>query len=257
MERARERAARSTAGSSFDVVGLPQVDGPMVTRFPPEPSGYLHIGHAKAALLNDYFAHQKPGGVLICRFDDTNPSNESMDFQNSITEDLALIDIVPDKTSQSSDYFQQMHDLAVQLIKDGKAYAEDSELGKGDDSRKNRLPSKHREMAIEETLASFEEMKTGSTEGQRWCIRARIAYDSPDGTLRDPVIYRCNLTKDHRTGTSWKVYPTYDICAPVVDSIEGVTLALRTNEYRDRNAQYEWIQNALGLRPVPIGISVV
>lgn len=173
-------------------------------------------------------------------------------FQNSITEDLALINIVPDKTSHSSDYFQQMHDLAIQLIKDGKAFIDDSELGKGDDSRMNRLPSKHRDMGIEETLARFEEMKTGSTEGQRWCIRARIAYDSPNGTLRDPVIYRCNLTKHHRMGTSWKVYPTYDFCAPVLDSIEGVTPALRTNEYRDRNAQYEWIQNTLGLRPVPI-----
>ncbi|CRG87966.1 glutamyl-tRNA synthetase [Talaromyces islandicus] len=252
MERAREKAARSAAGSNLDVIALLQVDGPMVTRFPPEPSGYLHIGHAKAALLNDYFAHQKPGGVLICRFDDTNPSRESMDFQNSITESLALISIVPDKTSYSSDYFQQMYALAVQLIKDGKAFADDSELGKGDDSRKNRLPSKHRDMGIEETLARFEEMKTGSIEGQRWCLRARIAYDSPNGTLRDPVIYRCNLTKHHRTGTSWKIYPTYDFCAPVLDSIEGITLALRTNEYRDRNAQYEWIQNALGLRPVPI-----
>lgn len=252
MERARERAARSAAGSNLDVVALPQVDGPMVTRFPPEPSGYLHIGHAKAALLNDYFAHQKPGGVLICRFDDTNPSRESMDFQNSIKEDLALIGIVPDTTSYSSDYFQQMYDLAVQLIKDGKAFADDSELGKGDDSRKNRLPSKHQDMGIEETLSRFEEMKTGSSEGERWCLRARIAYDSPNGTLRDPVIYRCNLTKHHRTGTEWKVYPTYDFCAPVLDSIEGITLALRTNEYRDRNAQYEWIQNALGLRPVPI-----
>jgi glutamyl-tRNA synthetase len=174
-----------------------------------------------------------------------------MDFQNSITEDLALIDIIPDMTSHSSDYFQQMHDLAVQLIKDGKAFADDSELGKDDDSRKNRLPSKHRDIGIEETLARFEEMKTCSTEGQRWYIRAHIAYDSHNGTLRDPVIYHCNLIKHHRTGTSWKVYPTYDFCALVLDSIEGVTLALRTNEYRDHNAQYEWIQSALGLPPVP------
>jgi glutamyl-tRNA synthetase len=251
-ERAKARAAGSAAGASYDVVALPQVDGPMVTRFPPEPSGYLHIGHAKAALLNDYFAHQKPGGVLICRFDDTNPSNESMDFQDAIAEDLALMGIVPDKTSYSSDYFEQMYELAIQLIKDGKAFADDSELGKGDESRKNRLPSKRRDMGIEETLARFAEMKTGSTEGQRWCLRARIAYDSPNGTLRDPVIYRCNLTKHHRTGTTWKIYPTYDFCAPVLDSIEGVTLALRTNEYRDRNVQYEWIQDALGLRKVPI-----
>lgn len=224
----------------------------MVTRFPPEPSGYLHIGHAKAALLNEYFARAKPGGTLICRFDDTNPTNESMEFQDAIIEDLALMGIHPDKMTYSSDYFQQMYDLAIQLIKDGKAFADDSALGKGDESRKNRLPSKRRDMGIEDTLAHFKEMLTGSEEGQRWCIRARIAYDSPNGTLRDPVIYRCNLTPHHRTGTTWKVYPTYDFCAPILDSIEGVTLALRTNEYRDRNAQYEWMQDALKLRAVPI-----
>ncbi|PCG89968.1 Glutamyl/glutaminyl-tRNA synthetase, class Ib [Penicillium occitanis (nom. inval.)] len=192
MERARERAARSAAGSSFDVVGQPQVDGPM-----------------------------KHGGVLIYRFDDINPSNESMDFQNSITEDLALIDIIPDMTSNSSDYFQQMHDLAVQLIKDGKAFADDSELGKGDDSRKNRLPSKHRDMGIEETLAPLT---------APYGIPSSTAATSPS-TIARVLAVRC-------------------FCAPVLDSIEGVTLALRNNEYRDRNAQYEWIQSTLGLRPV-------
>ncbi|KZF20860.1 glutamyl-tRNA synthetase [Xylona heveae TC161] len=250
-ERAKVRAAASSAGASYDI-DLPTLEGHIVTRFPPEPSGYLHIGHAKAALLNDYFAHVRPGGRLLCRFDDTNPSKESMEFQDAIIKDLELMDIVPDATSYSSDYFQQMYELAVQLIKEGKAFADDSELGKGDQERKNRLPSKRRNLGIEETLARFEEMTTGSIEGQRWCIRARIAYDSPNGTLRDPVIYRCNLTPHHRTGTSWKVYPTYDFCAPILDSIEGVTLALRTNEYRDRNAQYEWFQDALGLRKVPI-----
>ncbi|KAK0389983.1 hypothetical protein NLU13_3556 [Sarocladium strictum] len=239
-DRAKAKAAASAAGASYDVVELPN------------PSGYLHIGHAKAALLNEYFARAKPGGTLICRFDDTNPTNESMEFQDAIIEDLALMGIHPDKTSFSSDYFQQMYDLAIQLIKDGKAFADDSALGKGDESRKNRLPSKRRDMGIEETLEHFKEMLTGSEEGQRWCIRARIAYDSPNGTLRDPVIYRCNLTPHHRTGTTWKVYPTYDFCAPILDSIEGVTLALRTNEYRDRNAQYEWMQDALKLRSVPI-----
>lgn len=250
-ERARDRAAASAAGASYDI-DLPTLQGPITTRFPPEPSGYLHIGHAKAALLNDFFARSRPGGKLICRFDDTNPSKESMEFQDSIVEDLALIDIAPDTTSYSSDYFQRMHDLAVQLICAGKAFADDSELGKGDEERKNRLPSKRRDLGVEETLARFQEMTTGSDEGRRWCIRARIAHDSPNGTLRDPVIYRCNLTPHHRTGTRWKVYPTYDFCAPILDSLEGVTLALRTNEYRDRNVQYDWFQEALGLRKVPI-----
>ncbi|EQL01870.1 glutamyl-tRNA synthetase [Ophiocordyceps sinensis CO18] len=153
---------------------------------PPEPSGYLHIRHAKAALLNDYFAHQKPGGTLICRFDDTNPSNESMEFQDAIVDDLKLMGIVPDKTSFSSDYFQLMYDYAIQLIEDGKAFADDSELGKGDEDRRNRLPSKRRHLGIDETLARFRDMKTGSDEGQRWCLRARIAYDSPNGTCVIP-----------------------------------------------------------------------
>ncbi|KAI0182435.1 glutamyl-tRNA synthetase [Xylaria flabelliformis] len=250
-EKVAARAAASAAGASYEI-DLPGITGPVVTRFPPEPSGYLHIGHAKAALLNDYFAHLRPGGRLLCRFDDTNPSKEKMEFQDAILFDLKPMNIVPEKITYSSDYFQQMHDYAIQLIKDGKAFADDSELGKGDEDRKNRLPSKRRDLGIDETLARFEEMKTGSEEGRQWAIRARIAYDSPNGTLRDPVIYRCNLEPHHRTGSEWKVYPTYDFCAPILDSIEGVTVALRTNEYRDRNVQYEWMQEALRLRKVPI-----
>ena len=139
----------------------------MVTRFPPEPSGYLHVGHAKAALLNDYFAHKHEGGTLICRFDDTNPSKESMEFEDAILHDLKLMGIIPEKTTHSSDYFQEMYNFALKLINDGKAFADDSELGKGDESRKNRLPSKRRELSIDETLAHFAEMKTGSGEGRR------------------------------------------------------------------------------------------
>lgn len=250
-EKAAARAATSAAGGNYDI-DLPQVSGPIVTRFPPEPSGYLRIGHAKAALLNEYFARLREGGRLICRFDDTNPTNERLEFQDSILHDLELIEIKPDKTAYSSDYFQVMYEYAIQLIKAGKVFADDSELGKGDRERRNRLPSKHRDMSIEDTLARFASMESGSAEGQRWCLRARIAYDSPNGTLRDPIIYRCNLTPHHRTGEVWRVYPTYDFCAPILDSLEGVTIALRANEYRDRNAQYEWMQEALGLRAVPI-----
>ncbi|RMZ02470.1 hypothetical protein D0860_07191 [Hortaea werneckii] len=225
-----QRMAASSSGASYEI-DLPDTSGPVVTRFPPEPSGYLHVGHAKAALLNEHFAHAQPDGKLICRFDDTNPSKESQEFQDSILFDLKLMDVVPDA---------------------GKAFADDSELGKGDQDRRNRLPSKRRDLSIEETLGHFAEMKEGTAEGQRWCLRARIAYDHLNGTLRDPVIYRCNLQPHHRTGKTWKIYPTYDFCAPILDSLEGVTLALRTNEYRDRNAQYEWMQQALGLRAVTI-----
>ncbi|RMY60537.1 hypothetical protein D0863_11572 [Hortaea werneckii] len=206
----------------------------------------------QAALLNEHFVHAQPGGKLICRFDDTNPSKESQEFQDSILFDLKLMDVVPDVISYSSDYFKTMYELALKFIRAGKAFADDSELGKGDQDRRNRLPSKRRDLSIEETLNHFAEMKEGTAEGQRWCLRARIAYDHPNGTLRDPVIYRCNLQPHHRTGETWKIYPTYDFCAPVLDSLEGVTLTLRTNEYRDRNAQYEWMQRALGLRAVTI-----
>ena len=223
-----------------------------MTRFPPEPSGFLHIGHVKAIVLNEFFAHRLPGGRLICRFDDTNSSRESMEFHDAILHDLKLLEIDPEEVTYSSDYFQDMYDYALQIIGNGKAFADDSELGKGDEDRKNRIPSKHREMDVAETLRWFAEMKAGSAEGRRWCLRAKIACDSPNGALRDPVIYRCNDTPHHRTGTEWKSYPTYDFCAPILDSIEGVTLALRTNEYRDRNTQYAWFQEALGLRGVEI-----
>ena len=251
IQKTKELAIVSSAGASYDI-DLPKIAGPMITRFPPEPSGYLHIGHAKAALLNDYFAHKSPGGTLICRFDDTNPSKESMEFQDSILDDLKSVEIIPERISYSSDYFSEMYEYALKLINDGKAFADDSELGKGDQDRKNRLPSKRRDLSVDETLARFAEMKIGSEDGQRWCLRARIAYDSPNGTLRDPVIYRCNLIPHHRTGNEWKIYPTYDFCTPILDSIQGVIVALRTNEYRDRNVQYDWMQGALGLRKVTI-----
>lgn len=192
-ERAKARAAASAAGASYEI-DIPDTDSPVVTRFPPEPSGYLHIGHVKAAILNDYFAHKRPGGTLICRFDDTNPTKESTEFQDAILEDLRSIEIVPDRVSYSSDYSQVMHDFAVRMIQGGKAFADDSPLGKGAEERRNRLPSKRRDLSVRETLARFEEMKSGSEEGQKWCLRARVAYDSPNGALRDPVIYRCSLT---------------------------------------------------------------
>ena len=215
-------------------------------------SGYLHIGHAKAALLNDYFAHEKYKGTLLCRFDDTNPSKEKEEFQNAILEDLELMGIRPDKTSYTSDYFEELYQYGVRMLKEGKAYADDTEQQTMRDERMNGIASKRRNATAEENLAHFEDMKAGSDEGARWCIRAKMSVDNPNKAMRDPVIYRCNPTSHHRTGSKWKIYPTYDFCCPIVDSMEGVTHALRTIEYRDRNPQYEWILNALGLRKVHI-----
>ena len=223
-----------------------------MTRFPPEPSGYLHIGHAKAALLNDHFAHEKSNGTLICCFDDTNPSKESQEFQDTILADLGLMKIRPDKVTYSSDYFKHLYDSCVQLLKAGKAYADDTEREQMQAERRHGIASKRRESSIAENLQHFEDMKAGSEEGVNWCVRAKISVNEPNKALRDPVIYRCNLQPHHRTGRTWNVYPSYDLCTPVLDSLEGVTHALRTNEYRDRNPQYAWIQRALGIREVEV-----
>ncbi|KZT51249.1 glutamate-tRNA ligase [Calocera cornea HHB12733] len=248
----KNKSAKKAAAASSFALGLPGAEeGKVVTRFPPEPSGYLHIGHAKAAMLNQYFA-QMYKGKMIVRFDDTNPSKEKSEFEESILEDLALLGVHADQVTHTSDWFDKLYELCVELIKRGKAFADDTEQEQMRAERTERLPSKRRDMTPAQTLARFEEMKAGTAEGQRWCIRAKISYDDVNGALRDPVIYRCNMTPHHRTGSAWKVYPTYDFACPIVDSLEGVTHALRTNEYRDRNPQYHWFLAALGLRDVHV-----
>ncbi|KAI9480711.1 MAG: tRNA synthetases class I, catalytic domain-containing protein [Benjaminiella poitrasii] len=245
------KAPKNADQGKFDI-GLTEAEmGNVCTRFPPEPSGYLHIGHAKAALLNQYFADTYKGKLII-RFDDTNPSKEKTEFEDSIKEDLALIGVPSNIVSHTSDFFDQMYELAIKMIKEGKAYCDDTDQATMREQRTSRIPSKCRDNSVEENLRRFQEMTKGSEEGLQNCLRAKIDYASPNGTMRDPVIYRCNLTPHHFTGDKWKVYPTYDFACPIVDSLEGVTHALRTNEYRDRNAQYYWMIEALGLRKVTI-----
>ncbi|KZV67990.1 glutamate-tRNA ligase [Peniophora sp. CONT] len=240
---------KTAAGFSLGLEGAKE--GEVVTRFPPEPSGYLHIGHAKAALLNQYFAQMYKGKMLI-RFDDTNPSKERSEFEETILEDLNLMGITSETVTHTSDYFDHLYSLAIKMIESGNAYADDTEQMEMRRQRMEGEPSKRRDQSVSENLARFEEMKTGSTEGLRWCIRAKISVDNPNKAMRDPVIYRCNPLPHHRTGDKWKIYPTYDFACPVVDSLEGVTHALRTNEYRDRNPQYFWMIDALQIRPVKI-----
>ncbi|PVH97340.1 glutamyl-tRNA synthetase [Periconia macrospinosa] len=250
-EKAKDGEKQKDDGANYDI-GLQDVgDGTgVVTRFPPEPSGYLHIGHAKAALLNDYFAHEKYKGTLILRFDDTNPIKEKQEFQDAIVEDLALMGIKADKVSYTSDYFQQLYEICVRMIKEGHAYADDTIQEKMRDERMNGIASARRDSSVEDNLARFEEMKKGTEEGIKWCIRAKMSVDNPNKAMRDPVIYRCSPEVHHRTGDTWKIYPTYDFCCPIVDSIEGVTHALRTTEYNDRDAQYQWFIKTLQLRGV-------
>ncbi|KAF8346483.1 glutamate-tRNA ligase [Amanita rubescens] len=245
----KARSNKTAAGFTLGLQGAKMNE--VVTRFPPEPSGYLHIGHTKAAILNQHFSKMY-NGKLIIRFDDTNPTKERTEFEETILEDLRLLDIKGDRVTHTSDYFDLLYDYAIRLIKSGNAYADDTEQPQMRDERFKGIASKHRNDDVEETLARFSEMKLGTKEGLRWCIRAKISIDDPNKALRDPVIYRCNVLPHHRTGDKWKIYPTYDFACPIVDSVEGVTHALRTNEYRDRNPQYQWMLKALGVREVHI-----
>ncbi|ORY72164.1 glutamyl-tRNA synthetase [Pseudomassariella vexata] len=243
-------AAASKAGGSYNLA-LQDADKGVVCRFLPEPSGYLHIGHAKAALLSDFFGHQAYKGQLRLRLDDTNPSKEKEEYQDAIVEDLALMGIKPDTLTYTSDYFDHLYNTCLGLIKSGNAYADDTDVDTMREERGKGIASKRRERTVEENLAIFDQMKSGTEEGLKNCIRAKISVDNPNKAMRDPVIYRCN-TKDphHRTGTKWKIYPTYDLACPVVDSLEGVTHALRSTEYTDRNPQFQWFLDTLKLRQV-------
>lgn len=221
--------------------------GNVVTRFPPEPSGYLHIGHAKAVLMNEYYARRYKGR-LILRFDDTNPSKEKAEFENSILEDLGMLGVKPDVVTYTSDYFKTIKAYAEYMIENGLAFMDDTPQEQMQKERLDRINSQHRDQSVEDTKKYFELMCSGDEEGKKWCLRAKIDMQSVNGTMRDPVIFRQNVLPHHRSGTTYKAYPTYDLACPIVDSVEGVTHALRTTEYNDRDEQYQWIQVALGLR---------
>eukprot|EP00834_Sanchytrium_tribonematis_P003520 NODE_138_length_16264_cov_1.140860.p4 type:complete len:510 gc:universal NODE_138_length_16264_cov_1.140860:10989-9460(-) len=226
-------------------------DGKVVTRFPPEPSGFMHIGHVKAALINDYFA-KKYHGKLLIRMDDTNPTKEKQDFEDAILQDCKTLDIIPYKTSHTSDHFATLLSYADKLIELGLAYVDDTSQEQMRDERMKGIASKNRDKSVEQNKTDWESMKTATDGGLKSCLRAKISVDDKNKCLRDPVIYRCNLTPHHISKTKYKVYPTYDFACPVVDSIEGVTHAMRTNEYRDRLPQYEWFIEKLELRPVTV-----
>mmetsp|Transcript_32228 Transcript_32228/g.56094 ORF Transcript_32228/g.56094 Transcript_32228/m.56094 type:complete len:897 (+) Transcript_32228:64-2754(+) len=244
-------------GASMDPLlsGMSYLEGAtsgcVTTRFPPEPSGYLHVGHAKAVLLNDYYARRYKGRLVV-RFDDTNPSKEKDEYQTSIVEDLGKIGVKPDVITFTSDYFETIKNYALWMIENGLAYMDDTPQEQMQKERMDRQNSKHRDQLPTEALEYFTLMCSGKEDGKPWCLRAKLDMQSDNGTLRDPVLYRQNTTPHHRSGTKYKAYPTYDLACPIVDSIEGVTHALRTTEYDDRNAQFQWVQKTLGLRRVRI-----
>ncbi|XP_074846044.1 bifunctional glutamate/proline--tRNA ligase isoform X2 [Carettochelys insculpta] len=229
-------------------VELPGAEmGKVIVRFPPEASGYLHIGHAKAALLNQHYQVNFKG-KLIMRFDDTNPEKEKEDFEKVILEDVAMLHIKPDQFTYTSDHFETIMKYAEKLIQEGKAYVDNTPAEQMKMEREQRIESKHRSNSVEKNLQMWEEMKKGTECGQTYCLRAKIDMNSNNGCMRDPTIYRCKKQPHPRTGSKYNVYPTYDFACPIVDSIEGVTHALRTTEYHDRDEQFYWIIEALGIR---------
>ncbi|XP_043917459.1 bifunctional glutamate/proline--tRNA ligase isoform X3 [Protopterus annectens] len=229
-------------------VELPGAEmGKVVVRFPPEASGYLHIGHAKAALLNQHYQVTFKG-KLIMRFDDTNPEKEKEDFEKVILEDVSMLNIKPDQFTYTSDHFDTIMKFAENLIKEGRAYVDDTPPEQMKQDREQRIESKNRSNSVEKNLHMWEDMKKGTDYGQTCCLRAKIDMNSNNGCMRDPTIYRCKNEAHPRTGTKYKIYPTYDFACPIVDSVEGVTHALRTTEYHDRDEQFYWFIDALGIR---------
>ncbi|XP_063040031.1 bifunctional glutamate/proline--tRNA ligase [Engraulis encrasicolus] len=229
-------------------VELPGAEmGKVVVRFPPEASGYLHIGHAKAALLNQHYQVSFKG-KLIMRFDDTNPEKEKEDFEKVILEDVAMLQIKPDQFTYTSDHFPAIERLAEQMLKEGRAYIDDTPPEQMKQEREQRVESHNRSNSVEKNMQMWEEMKNGTEYGQTCCMRAKMDMSSNNGCMRDPTLYRCKNQPHPRTGTTYRVYPTYDFACPIVDSVEGVTHALRTTEYHDRDDQYYWLIEALRLR---------
>ena len=238
-------------GGSFDI-GLQDAKmGEVCTRFPPEPSGYLHIGHAKAALLNDYFAKEYKG-KLIVRFDDTNPSKEKDEFVDNIMKDIKTLGINYACVTYTSDHFEDLIKMGKKLIEQGKMYVDDTDVDTMRDERMKGIESKCRNLDVKENLRRWDEMLAATEFGQTCAARFKMDMKNNNKTLRDPVAFRTNLTPHHRTGTKYKCYPTYDCACPFVDAKEGVTHALRTTEYKDREAQYYWVTELMGVRKVHI-----
>lgn len=221
----------------------------VVTRFPPEPNGYLHIGHAKSILLNYGLAKQY-GGTFNFRFDDTNPTKEKTEFVNSITEDIKWLGAdFGDKVYFASDYFDQMYEGAVKLIKKGKAYvcdltAEEIREYRGDFNTPGKN-SPYRDRTVEENLALFEAMKNGEFPDGSKVLRAKIDMASGNINMRDPVIYRIARMTHHNTGDKWCIYPMYDFAHPIEDAIEGITHSICTLEFEDHRPLYEWVVTEL------------
>ena len=225
------------------------------TRFPPEPNGYLHIGHAKSILLN-YGLAKEYGGTFHMRFDDTNPTKEREEFVESIKADIQWLGADwGDHLYFASDYFEQMYEAALKLIRDGKAYCSDlsadqireyrgtlTEPGKNDPNR---------ERSVEENLRIFEDMKDGKYADGAMVLRAKIDMSSPNINMRDPILYRVAHMTHHNTGDKWCIYPMYDFAHPLEDAFEGITHSICTLEFEDHRPLYDWVVREVGFERPP------
>ena len=224
------------------------------TRFPPEPNGYLHIGHAKSICLN-FSTAAKYGGKCNLRYDDTNPVKEDVEYVDSIEEDVRWLGFQWDKRLWASDYFDTMYEAAVELIKKGKAFVCDLN---GDEIKEYRgtlkepgKESPYRNRSVEENLRLFEEMKEGKYKDGEKVLRAKIDMASPNINMRDPIIYRIAHVSHHNTKDKWCIYPMYDFAHPIEDAIEGITHSICTLEFEDHRPLYDWVLKEVGWWPAP------
>ncbi len=225
-------------------------DGRLVTRFPPEPNGYLHIGHAKSICLNFGIAQEMEGGICYLRFDDTNPEKEEVEYIESIQADVKWLGFDwGDRLRYASDYFDRLYAYAVQLIKDGKAYVcslnpDQVRAYRGTLTEPGK-DSPYRTRTVEENLDLFERMRAGEFEEGAHVLRAKIDMKSPNLNMRDPAVYRIRKVPHHRTGSKWCIYPMYDFTHCLSDSIEGITHSLCTLEFEDHRPLYDWVLDVL------------
>jgi glutaminyl-tRNA synthetase len=226
-------------------------DGRVVTRFPPEPNGYLHIGHAKSICLN-FGVAEEYGGVCHLRFDDTNPTREDVEYVESIKQDVRWLGYDwGEHLYYASDYFDQLYAYAIELIKLGKAYVDSLSAEEIREYRGTLIvPGKnspYRDRSIEENLDLFQRMKAGDFEDGAHVLRAKIDMASPNLNLRDPTLYRIRKVEHHRTGNRWNIYPMYDFAHSLSDSVEKITHSLCTLEFEDHRPLYDWFQEVLGI----------